>query len=153
MDMAEQEPGVFFDPSVVDSAAEVDLELGCVNLLFVIIISMARLDLLVSRSPFLLNSTVLRQNPQNVSEWLKRVRLCGTDVVRAVRVFQEACRIVDANNKSIVGRANQIWLEYAKYHEKNKDLVSARKVLVAACNSPVCNYNYNIYCIECLSYS
>lgn len=40
---------------------------------------MARLEDLLNRCPFLVNSVMLRQNPHNVPEWQKRVRLCGED--------------------------------------------------------------------------
>ena len=35
-----------------------------------------RLENLLQRRLFLLSNVVLRQNPHNVSEWLKRVQLC-----------------------------------------------------------------------------
>lgn len=36
---------------------------------------LARLENLMERRPLLLNSVLLRQNPHNVNEWLKRVDL------------------------------------------------------------------------------
>jgi pre-mRNA-splicing factor SYF1 len=36
---------------------------------------LARLEYLMDRRPILLNSVLLRQNPHNVQEWLKRVKL------------------------------------------------------------------------------
>ena len=35
-----------------------------------------RLEFLMDRRPLLLNRVLLRQNPHNVQEWLKRVKLC-----------------------------------------------------------------------------
>ena len=35
-----------------------------------------RLENLIQRRPFLLSNVVLRQNPNNVYEWLNRVKLC-----------------------------------------------------------------------------
>jgi hypothetical protein len=35
-----------------------------------------RLENLIARRPFLLSNVVLRQNPNNVYEWLNRVKLC-----------------------------------------------------------------------------
>jgi len=43
---------------------DVELELG-----------LARLEDLMERRPLLLNSVLLRQNPHNVLEWHKRVKL------------------------------------------------------------------------------
>lgn len=36
---------------------------------------LARMENLMERRPLLLNSVLLRQNPHNVNEWLKRVEL------------------------------------------------------------------------------
>ena len=36
---------------------------------------LARLEYLMDRRPLLLNKVLLRQNPNNVQEWLKRVKL------------------------------------------------------------------------------
>ena len=36
---------------------------------------LARLEFLMDRRPLLLNKVLLRQNPHNVPEWLKRVKL------------------------------------------------------------------------------
>jgi pre-mRNA-splicing factor SYF1 len=36
---------------------------------------LARLEHLIDRRPLLLNAVLLRQNPHNVAEWLKRVEL------------------------------------------------------------------------------
>jgi pre-mRNA-splicing factor SYF1 len=35
-----------------------------------------RLECLIQRRPFLLSNTILRQNPNNVYEWLNRIKLC-----------------------------------------------------------------------------
>jgi len=41
----------------------------------VIEMRLARLENMMERRPLLLNSVLLRQNPHNVNEWLKRVEL------------------------------------------------------------------------------
>jgi len=41
----------------------------------VIELRLARLENLMERRPLLLNSVLLRQNPHNVNEWIKRVDL------------------------------------------------------------------------------
>ena len=52
---------LFFYCLVVD---DIELEIG-----------LARLEDLMERRPLLLNSVLLRQNPHNVLEWHKRVKL------------------------------------------------------------------------------
>lgn len=43
----------------------------------------------------LLSSVMLRQNPHNVHEWHKRVKLFQGSVERQIQVFTEALRTVD----------------------------------------------------------
>ena len=40
---------------------------------------LARLEWIMNRRPLLLSSVILRQNPQNVYEWHKRVKLMDDD--------------------------------------------------------------------------
>lgn len=49
---------------------------------------LARFEQLIARRPLLLNSVLLRQNPHNVHEWHKRVKLYDGNP-RQVRVFKE----------------------------------------------------------------
>ena len=51
-----------------NAALEDDIELD-------VELRLARLERLMERRPFLVNSVLLRQNPNNVHEWLKRVKL------------------------------------------------------------------------------
>lgn len=47
---------------------------------------LARLENLMERRPLLLNSVLLRQNPHNVNEWIKRVELLR-EKPKEVRIF------------------------------------------------------------------
>jgi len=49
-----------------------------------------RLENLIERRPFLLSNVVLRQNPNNVNEWISRLKLCKEDVYLAIKTFTEA---------------------------------------------------------------
>ena len=49
-----------------------------------------RLENLIQRRPFLLSNVVLRQNPNNVFEWLNRVKLCEGDTYLTIKTFTEA---------------------------------------------------------------
>lgn len=49
---------------------------------------LARFEQLIARRPLLLNSVLLRQNPHNVHEWHKRVKLYDGNP-RQVREFKE----------------------------------------------------------------
>jgi pre-mRNA-splicing factor SYF1 len=50
---------------------------------------LARLEFLISRRPELLNSVMLRQNPHNVAEWHKRVKLFEGNPTRQILTYTE----------------------------------------------------------------
>ena len=56
---------------------------------------LARLDYLIKRRPELLSSVMLRQNPHNVHEWHKRVKLFDGQPERQIKVFAEAVATAD----------------------------------------------------------
>jgi pre-mRNA-splicing factor SYF1 len=68
---------------------------------------LARLEHLTERRPELLSSVMLRQNPHNVHEWHKRVKLFQGNVNKQIQVFTEALRTVDVEKvgSSISGPA------------------------------------------------
>jgi pre-mRNA-splicing factor SYF1 len=88
---------------------------------------LARLENLVERRPLLVSSVLLRQNPHNVGEWLKRIKLLQDDPKRVVECFSEAVKTVDA--KLAVGHLSHIWIAFAKFYEDRRDLASARVIL------------------------
>lgn len=57
---------------ITDSGDDVDLRL-------------ARLEALATRRPALLSAVMLRQNPHNVAEWHKRVKLFTGDPTKQVK--------------------------------------------------------------------
>jgi len=54
---------------------------------------MARFENLIERRPLLLNSVLLRQNPHNVSEWLKRVQLLEDQPHEVIATYTEAVQV------------------------------------------------------------
>jgi len=97
----------------VEAAAEIDMRL-------------ARLEFMMEKRPLQLNSVVLRQNPHNVFEWQKRIKLFKDEDKRKLGTFYDAINAVDPN--LAVGRLSSIWLALAKHYEKRNDLTSARAV-------------------------
>lgn len=87
---------------------------------------LARLERLVERHPELLNSVVLRQNPHNVHEWHKRVKLFPNDPARQIMTYTEAVRTVDV--EQAVGKPHSLWCAFAKFYERHGDLDNARVV-------------------------
>ena len=91
---------------------------------------MARLEYLMDQRPILLNSVVLRQNPHNVYEWHKRIKLYKGDDTRTLMTFMEAVKTVDP--KLAHGRFSSLWLSLAWFYERHDDLENARFVMKKA---------------------
>lgn len=88
--------------------------------------SLARVEALIEKRPLQLNSVMLRQNPNNVFEWHKRIKLFNDEDKQKLGIFQDALQAIDPQNA--VGRLSGIWMSLAKYHEKQNDIASARAV-------------------------
>jgi len=95
---------------------------------------LARLEHLMARRPELLSSVMLRQNPHNVHEWLKRVALFLEDPTRQVLTFTEALKTVAPERA--VGRPHTLWLAFARFYEAHGDLANARVILGKAVQVP-----------------
>ncbi|KAK1256441.1 hypothetical protein MKX07_008700 [Trichoderma sp. CBMAI-0711] len=104
---------------------EADLELD---------IRMMRFENLMDRRPFLLNDVLLRQNPNNVLEWEKRVALWGDKKAEVVQTYTDA--IATINPKRAVGPFHQLWANYAKFYERGGDLRNARIIMEKAVKVP-----------------
>ena len=64
---------------------------------------MARFEDLMERRPLLLNSVLLRQNPHNVVEWLKRVELLEGKPNEVINTLTEAVQTVDPKQAEAFG--------------------------------------------------
>jgi pre-mRNA-splicing factor SYF1 len=91
---------------------------------------LARLEHLMDRRPVLLSSVLLRQNPHNCNEWLKRVKLFESDPRKTIVTYTEAVKTIDP--EQAVGKLHVVWMEFAKYYEKHGDLANARVVFTKA---------------------
>ena len=91
---------------------------------------MARLESLMDRRPELLSDVRLRQNPNNVHEWRKRVKLFEGDGARQVRTYTQAVKTVEP--AKAVGQLGALWAEFAKFYEAHGDATNARVVLKKA---------------------
>lgn len=108
---------------VVDEDADFDLD-----------IRMMRFEQLMDRRPFLINDVLLRQNPNNVPEWEKRIALWGDNKHEVVQAYTDAIAAVQP--KKAVGRFHELWANYAKFHEKGGDLRNARVIMEKAVKVP-----------------
>ncbi|KAH9558703.1 hypothetical protein CY35_06G021700 [Sphagnum magellanicum] len=87
---------------------------------------LARLEDLMNRRPELVSSVLLRQNPHNVHEWHKRVKLFVDNPARQILTFTEAVRTVDPFKA--VGKPHTLWVSFARLYEAHDDLVNARVI-------------------------
>ncbi|XP_021770886.1 pre-mRNA-splicing factor SYF1-like [Chenopodium quinoa] len=87
---------------------------------------LARLEHLMDRRPELANSVLLRQNPHNVEQWHRRVKLFEGNPTRQILTYTEAVRTVDP--MKAVGKPHTLWVAFAKLYESHKDLANARVI-------------------------
>lgn len=111
------------DKAKADEDADFDLDLR-----------MLRFEQLMDRRPFLVNDVLLRQNPNNVIEWEKRVALWGENKHEIVNTYTAA--IATINPKKAHGKFSELWINYAKLYETGGDLDTARLILEKAVKVP-----------------
>ena len=84
----------------------------------------------MERRPELVSSVLLRQNPHNVHEWHKRVKLFTGNPSRQVMTYTEAVKTVDPGKA--VGKPHTLWVAFAKLYESHGDVVNARVIFEKA---------------------
>ncbi|EQK98240.1 pre-mRNA-splicing factor SYF1 [Ophiocordyceps sinensis CO18] len=97
-------------------------------------IRMLRFEHLMDRRPFLLNDVLLRQNPNNVSEWEKRVALWGDNKPEVVHTYSNAISAI--HPKRATGSLHKIWASYARFYERGGDSRTARIIMEKAVKVP-----------------
>jgi len=85
---------------------------------------LARFDYLMKRKPELANSLLLRQNPHNVEQWHRRVKLFEGNPTKQILTYTEAVRTVDP--MKAVGKPHTLWVAFAKLYEQLNDLANAQ---------------------------
>ena len=99
---------------------------------------LARLEFLMDKRPILLSSVILRQNPHNVHEWHKRIKLFKDDIQQTLTTYMEAIKTIDPQRAN--GRLSSIYISLARYYMRhNNDLSNARIVLQKATQVPYKN--------------
>ncbi|KAG5985329.1 Pre-mRNA-splicing factor syf1 [Claviceps digitariae] len=97
-------------------------------------VRMMRFEHLMDRRPFLVNDVLLRQNPNLVSEWEKRVALWGENKEEVVRTYLDAISAI--HPKHAVGSFHSLWTNYARFYEQGGDLRNARIIMEKAVKVP-----------------
>ena len=111
------------DKGKVDEDADFDLD-----------IRMMRFEQLMDRRPFLVNDVLLRQNPNNVGEWEKRVALWGENKKEIVQTYTSAIAAVQP--RKATGKFHELWTNYAKFYEEGRDVRNARVIMEKAVKVP-----------------
>ncbi|CAG8631126.1 11010_t:CDS:10, partial [Paraglomus occultum] len=91
---------------------------------------LARFEELMERRPFLVNDVLLRQNPNNVHEWIKRVNLWKDNVEKVVETYTKAIQTI--NPKKAVGKLHELWIAFASFYEEGGSLDDARTIFEKA---------------------
>ncbi|GIL47375.1 hypothetical protein Vafri_4209 [Volvox africanus] len=91
---------------------------------------LARLEHLMNRRPELLSSVILRQNPHNVAEWHKRVKLFEGKPMKQILTYTEAVRTVDPDKAT--GKPHSLWCAFAKFYERHGDVPNGRIIFQKA---------------------
>uniref|UniRef100_A0A671R079 Pre-mRNA-splicing factor SYF1 n=1 Tax=Sinocyclocheilus anshuiensis TaxID=1608454 RepID=A0A671R079_9TELE len=102
-----------------DEEDDIDLELR-----------LARFESLITRRPLLLNSVLLRQNPHNVHEWHKRVKLYEGQPRQIINTYTEAVQTIDPMKAT--GKPHTLWVSFARFYEDNEQLDDARTIFEKA---------------------
>uniref|UniRef100_A0A7N0UZS8 Pre-mRNA-splicing factor SYF1 n=1 Tax=Kalanchoe fedtschenkoi TaxID=63787 RepID=A0A7N0UZS8_KALFE len=87
---------------------------------------LATLEYLIDRRPELANSVLLRQNPHNVEQWHRRVKLFEGNPTKQILTYTEAVRTVDP--LKAVGKPHTLWVAFAKLYETHNDIANARVI-------------------------
>ena len=101
-------------------------------------LALARAEYLMERRPLLLNMVLLRQNPHNVGEWIKRRDLFlnmegdAGGPIPATKALEDAVKTVQSR-KAVNGFPSEIWLALANLYEENSDLEGSRKTYGRVC--------------------
>ena len=104
---------------MTDEDADLDLD-----------IRMARFEFLMDRRPFLVNDVLLRKNPNDVSEWAKRVALWADNTAEVDNTYASALSTIDP--KRAAGKLHELWANYAKFFEESGDMRKAREIMDTA---------------------
>mmetsp|Transcript_16091 Transcript_16091/g.61373 ORF Transcript_16091/g.61373 Transcript_16091/m.61373 type:complete len:906 (-) Transcript_16091:675-3392(-) len=111
---------------------------------------LARLEHLTAQRPFLINAVLLRQNPHNVSEWIKRGELYRDKPAQAALAYRDAIQAIDPQ-KAVGKPLAELWIAFAQLYVEQKDLDSARLVFRKAVDVPFRTVDElaSVYCYFC----
>ena len=88
-------------------------------------VRLSHLEQLLANRALLLNAVILRQNPNNVHEWLKRIKMHDDESLEKLASMKKAIDTVDPLLAN--GHTSILHMRLANYYEENNKLEEARK--------------------------
>jgi pre-mRNA-splicing factor SYF1 len=129
------------DASAAKKSSMSDLELA-----------LARAEDLTARRPILLNRVLLRQNPHDVGEWLKRARLYKEkkELAQAQAALEDGLRTVHAR-RAVGGSPSQMVTQLVSLYESDPvdGVAKARDLMDRICNQWVYEFKHTDDLAEC----
>ena len=105
-------------------------------------LSILRLEDLLTRRPLLLSSVLLRQNPHNVDEWLKRITLFSNptsshySLDKTIDTYTEAVLTINPSLATGEQWLSVVWSQFARFYMEAGDVENARAVYEKALAVP-----------------
>ncbi|XP_072014500.1 LOW QUALITY PROTEIN: pre-mRNA-splicing factor SYF1-like [Amphiura filiformis] len=122
-----------FEESMISAKMETNAEMGQTEEDDIDLeLKLERYEDLMDRRPLLLNSVLLRQNPHNVHEWHKRVKLFDGKPKEIINTYTEAVQTIEP--AIATGKLHTIWVEFAKYYESHSQIEEARVIFQKGTN-------------------
>ena len=84
-----------------------------------------RLNNLLERRPLMLCLTKLRQNPNNVKEWIQKISLCK-NYDSIIETYEEAINTIIP--EKAFGNLSELYINYANYYEQYNEIIRLLKV-------------------------
>ena len=100
-------------------------------------LSIKRMENLIERREALLNSCLLRQTPNSIDLWTKRLDILQGVREAYLRTFHECLLSVDPYK--VDGKLSSIWVRFAEFYEKEEDIPTANKIYWKAASSTLKN--------------
>lgn len=115
-------------------------------------LALARAEDLTARRPILLNRVLLRQNPHDVGEWLKRAKLYQQQdqIAQAQASLEEGLRTVHAR-RAFGGSPSQMVTQLITLYENDPEdgVLKVRDLMDRICNQWTCEFKHTDDLAEC----
>ncbi|XP_063727991.1 pre-mRNA-splicing factor SYF1-like [Symsagittifera roscoffensis] len=95
---------------------------------------LTRYEEMIMKRPLYLNSVLLRQNPHNVADWMKRAEILESKPLKVIKTYSKAIDTIDP--KQALGKFSELFMKFAKFYLDQKHVEEARMVYEKATQVP-----------------